>query len=161
MKEYLLKLAKYQRWANDRFRENLREQNFEKFSIMTPYGPLLDVIVHIFGAVDLWMKRIDGISPKSIATSEMFSNWESVEREWVKLDNNLINFVESIKEEDLDKNIFYTSIEGLNLKTTLDNILLQLVTHHQSYHRGQIGMFLRQKGMEPVRETDYIFYVYD
>jgi uncharacterized damage-inducible protein DinB len=161
MKEYFLKLTKYQRWANDRFRENLRQLNFEKFMIETPYGPFLDVIVHIFGAVDLWMKRIDGTSPKSIRSSESYSDWESVEKDWVNIDNQLIKLVENINEEELDKEISYTSTEGLKLKTTLDNILIQLITHHQSYHRGQIGMFLREKGLEPVRESDYICYVYD
>ncbi|OLS26730.1 MAG: hypothetical protein HeimC3_08320 [Candidatus Heimdallarchaeota archaeon LC_3] len=161
MKEYFLNLANYQRWANDRFRENLRKLEFENFSIETPYGPLLDVVVHIFGAVDLWMKRIDGISPKNIRSSEGYSDWESVERDWLDIDNQLIDFIKSINEEELNKEISYTSIKGLKLKTSLDNILIQLISHHQSYHRGQIGMFLREKGFEPVKESDYIYYVYD
>ncbi len=161
MKEYLLNLAKYQRWANNRYRETLRKLDFENFKIKTPYGDLLHDIVHIFGAVELWMKRIEGISPKNIRSSENYLDWESVKKDWVDTDNQLINFINSLDEGSLNNEISYTSIQGVKLKTTLDNILIQLLTHHQSYHRGQIGMFLREKGFEPVRATDYIYYVYD
>lgn len=161
MKQYLLKLAKYQKWANDRFRDNLGRLEFDNFKLETPYGPLLDVIVHIYGAVELWMKRIDGISPKAIKTSSIYSNWESVYKDWLKIDDQLIKLIENINEEEIHKEISYISTEGLSLRTTMDNILLQLVTHHQSYHRGQIGMFLRQHEFQPVQESDYIYYVYD
>ncbi len=161
MKDTFVELAHYQKWANDRFRNNLKELDYSKLMIETPYGPIRDVIAHIFGAVELWMKRLQGESPKSIRTGESYNDWQNLEIDWLEMDNKLIELAESLNEQEFSKRIRYTSTEGLDLETSMDNVLIQLLTHHQSYHRGQIGMALRQNHLPPVQETDYIYYIYD
>jgi uncharacterized damage-inducible protein DinB len=160
MKEYFLNLANYQKWANDRFREHLKK-NPESLSIDTPYGPVKNIATHIFGAVELWLKRVEGISPSTIKSGEEYSNWEELCKDWVATDDKLIAWLKTLDETDMVKKIKYTSLEKKNLETSLEHILTQLVTHHQSYHRGQIGMAIREKKLPPVQETDYIYYFYD
>lgn len=162
MKQTFLELANYQKWANDRFRKNLREVEFSKLCEKTmPYGSILFMVIHIFGAVELWMKRLDGESPKAMRSHEPYSSWDDVEKDWLDMDNKLIHVVKNLEEKEFTKRIKYTSIERHELETSMENILVQLVTHHQSYHRGQIGMALRQLNLPPVQETDFIYYVYD
>lgn len=162
MKKEFVELASYQKWANDRFRKNLKNVQFTKLTeTITPYGSIRELIAHIFGAVELWLKRLEGISPPSIKSGEPFSTWDELELAWIEMDKKLIDVVKNLDEKDFSKRIKYISTEGLNLETSMENILVQLLTHHQSYHRGQIGMALRENHLPPVQETDYIFYVYD
>ena len=161
MIDQLIALAKYQKWANERFRTALSKLNFNELLSETPYGPLLDVVVHIFGAIELWLERLKGNSPKTIRSYKVYSEWANVAKDWEQFDNALIEAISQMTDNDLKRQVKYISTEGYHLETSVDNILLQLLCHHQSYHRGQIAMFLRQKGFEPVKETDYIYYVYD
>ena len=162
MKQTFLELANYQKWANDRFRKNLKEVDFTKLTEnATPYGPIRELVAHIFGAVELWMKRLEGTSPPAIKSGDSFQSWSELEKAWIDIDNKLIEVVNNLKEEEFSKRIKYRSTEGLDLETSMENILVQLVTHHQSYHRGQIGMAIRQLNLPPVQETDFIYYVYD
>ena len=158
MLEHMKMLAQYQIWANDHYRKNLEQLDFSKATIQTPYGSLLDLIVHIFGAVELWMKRIEGFSPKSIRTGENYKDWKTVMSDWEEIDKNLLDYIEKVSEKDLTKIIAYTSIEGKNHKLSIDHILLQAIAQHQSYHRGQIAVILRENGLPPVRATDYVYY---
>ena len=162
MKRMFLELALYQKWANDRFRKNLKNVEFTKLTEnITPYGNIRELVAHIMGAVELWMKRLEGESPKSIRSGESYTDWQSLEKDWLEMDNKLIVLAKNLDEQEFSKRIKYTSTEGYNLETSMENILIQLLTHHQSYHRGQIGMAIREQKLPPVQETDYIFYVYD
>lgn len=163
MKKTFLELANYQKWANDRFRKNLKEVDFAKLLEKTtmPYGSILSMVAHIFGAVEIWLKRLEGTSLPKINSGESFHSWDELEKAWIDMDNKLIEVVNNLKEEEFSKRIKYRSTEGLDLETSMENILIQLVTHHQSYHRGQIGMAIRQLNLPPVQETDFIYYVYD
>ena len=162
MKQTFFELAIYQKWANDRFRKNLKTDDFSKLTSATmPYGSIRDVSVHIFGAVELWLKRLEGVSPSSIRPVDKYTNWNDLEKDWIDFDAKLIDVVKKLDEKDFSKRFKYVSTEGKHLETTMENILLQLTTHHQSYHRGQIAMALRELKLNPVQETDYIYYVYD
>ena len=162
MKETFLELAFYQKWANDRFRNNLKNVEYTKLLENTmPYGSIRSMVVHIFGAVELWLKRLDGISLKSIRSDEQYKDWTSLEKDWLEMDNKLIEVVKGLNEEDFKKKIKYVSTEGHHLETAMENMLVQLLTHHQSYHRGQICMTIRENKLPPVLETDFIYYIYD
>ncbi len=162
MKQQFLELAYYQKWANDRFRANLKNVEYTKLLKNTmPYGSIRKMTVHIFGAVELWLKRLEGVSLPSIRPDEQYKDWQSLEKDWIEMDKRLIEVVKNLDENNLSNRIKYTSTEGKHFETTIENILIQLLTHHQSYHRGQIAMTLRENKLPPVLETDYIYYVYD
>lgn len=162
MKQTFEELAYYQKWANDRFRNNLKNVEFSKLVENTmPYGSIRHMVVHIFGAVELWMKRLEGVSLPAIRSDEHYRDWASLEKDWIAFDNKLIEVVKGLDEKDFTKKIKYISTEGHHLETAMENMLVQLLTHHQSYHRGQIGMAIRQNNLTPVLETDFIYYIYD
>ncbi|MFW9928604.1 MAG: DinB family protein [Candidatus Thorarchaeota archaeon] len=160
MENRLVKLAAFQKWANKRLRETLSTIEYSRFSLITPYGTLLDLIVHNFGAVDLWFKRFNGFSPKSMINGSLFPNWESLSSAWEKLDNDLVEYVKKLSIDDSQKIISYTSLEGQKLKTSIENILLHIF-NHSTYHRGQVAVLLRENSLTPVKDTDYITFVYD
>lgn len=162
MKQEFLELAYYQKWANDRFRTNLKNVEFAKLVENTmPYGSIRSMVVHILGAVELWLKRLEGISLPSIRSDEDYKDWQSLEKDWVEMDEKLIDVVKNLDEKGFSNRIKYVSTEGSHLETTMMNMLIQLLTHHQSYHRGQIAMTIRQNNLPPIQESDFIYYIYD
>ena len=148
----------YHAWANAKFRSTLKEIAFEKLKIHTPYGELLERIVHIFSSIDLWLDRIDGKSVTSVKTAKDFKNWDEVSQAWEKADRRLKTFVKNLAQEsDLERTIHYESLQGVHYETTINNNLIQLM-HHQPYHRGQIAQTLREHGLKPVPSNDAIVF---
>jgi uncharacterized damage-inducible protein DinB len=65
-----------------------------------------------------------------------------------------IEYVEST--DDFDRELSYRNYVNEPYTNNVETIMIHLV-NHSSYHRAQIAILLRQKGMEPVN-TDFITY---
>ncbi|WP_408892536.1 DinB family protein [Paenibacillus taichungensis] len=63
-------------------------------------------------------------------------------------------YIEGLEESKLDEMIDYANQNGVPFRTSVGDILLQVLLHGQ-YHRGQINRALRIESAEPVR-IDYI-----
>lgn len=163
MIKYYLKLTKFNIWANQSFRNCLEKIPKEQFeTIDTPYGSFLDLIVHIFAAVDLWLARISGNSPKSLKTADDYGwfskGWVELAQNWEKIDQSLYTFVRSLRDKTaLDRRINYNSTEGSNYIISISDILTH-ISHHSMYHRGQIAMLLRQQNLAPIPANDAIYF---
>lgn len=148
----------YHAWANAKFRSTLKDIEFEQLKVKTPYGELIERIVHIFVSIDLWLDRIDGKSPKSVKTAKDFRTWKDVSTAWENADKRLKNFIKSLtKESDVNRIIKYESLHGEHYETSINNILIQLM-HHQPYHRGQIAQTLREHNLKPIPSNDAIVF---
>ena len=72
------------------------------------------------------------------------------------LDNRIINFIEELTKDDLEKIIEFIGINGKIFKWKLDVFIIHLF-NHQTHHRGMISLYLDMVG----KENDYsnlIFY---
>lgn len=146
-KKYFLDLLKYDLWANKNLAGFLKENSITE-------GKELELFSHIFNAEIIWLKRVRGEKDfpghMKIHTSE----------ECDVLMNNAINdwvdFINSTKEEQFFNIIEYKNIKGEQWKSTVWEILTHMI-NHSTYHRAQIALLLRQKGMKPPA-TDYIGY---
>ena len=149
-------MVAFNAWANNRFRSTLKLIPLVKLNIPTPYGLLIERIVHVFVSVNMWLDRIEGNSPKYVPTAKDFPSWEEIESSWIAADKRLIQFVKKYNNpKDFDEIINYTSLKNEQFESSLSNILIHL-SHHQMYHRGQIAMSLRQNNLKPVPSTDGI-----
>ncbi|MNV88454.1 DinB family protein [compost metagenome] len=63
-------------------------------------------------------------------------------------------YIEGLEESELDKMIDYANQSGVPFRTSVRDILLQVLLHGQ-YHRGQINRALRIESAEPA-QVDYI-----
>jgi uncharacterized damage-inducible protein DinB len=146
MKEYFLKLYQYNAWANSRVLNCLQRQSVEDEKILTLMG-------HIVAAQFLWLHRIKGLQPPDVKlwgsyTFEQLSTMaEDAGKKWLQ-------FVES--EDNFNRELSYTNYVGEPYTNNVEMIMIHLV-NHSSYHRAQIAMLLRQKGLEPIN-TDFITY---
>ncbi len=107
---------------------------------------------HIIAAEIVWSSRIRGEQPSVVVWPEI-----SIE-ECSALASDLPERWRSILEDSAGEKsstgINYTNSKGDSFTNTVEQIILQVVTH-SAYHRGQIASELRAAGMTPAT-TDFI-----
>lgn len=146
MKQYFLKLYRYNAWSNKRVLGTLQRQNVRDEKILTIMG-------HIVAAQFLWLHRIKGLPAPDVKLWGEYSLEQLVElaekagKEWLE-------FVEST--DNFNRELTYKNYVNEPYTNNVENIMIHLV-NHSSYHRAQIAMLLRQKGLEPIN-TDFITY---
>jgi uncharacterized damage-inducible protein DinB len=146
MKEYFLKLYRYNAWSNKRVLDCLTRQQVQDEKILQLMG-------HIVAAQFLWLHRIKGLPPAQVKLwgeyklDQLVTMAEEAGRLWLE-------FVEST--DNFNRELTYHNYVGDPYVNNVENIMIHLV-NHSSYHRAQIAMLLRQKGYEPIN-TDFITY---
>jgi len=134
-------------WADERILDSLEESK-------TKNKELLKLTRHIAVAERVWLSRLQGNS------SLHYSLWEEVEdlttvRTMFEENAELYRvYIEELEEFDLDKMIDYANQSGVPFRTSIRDILSQVLLHGQ-YHRGQINQALRMESAKPV-QVDYI-----
>lgn len=146
MKKYFLKLYQYNAWANKRVLDNLNRQGVNDKKILSLMG-------HIVAAQYLWLHRIKGLPAPKVKLwddhdlAPLTASADEIGKQW-------LDFVEST--DNFDRQLSYNNYTGNPYTNNVEAIMMHLV-NHSSYHRAQIAMLLRQKGLEPVN-TDFITY---
>lgn len=147
--DQLLRLFKYDRWANEQIlatlQDNMPFEGSEK---------CLEYFAHIAGSQEMWYGRIKGSSLDDIEIwpdyglavaqqklNTLSANWKRL------LDSNSSN---------LDKTISYNNSKGTPFDTALSDILHHMIIHGQ-HHRAQIAQLLRQTSIDPPT-TDFIYF---
>ena len=146
-KKYFLDLLIYDLWSN----KNLAE--FFKVNSITE-GKELELFSHIFNAEIIWLKRVRG--EKDFPGHMEIHSTEECDVLMNNVNNDWVDFINSIEEEKLLTIIEYKNIKGEQWKSAVREIITHMI-NHSSYHRGQIALLIRQKGMKPLA-TDYIGY---
>lgn len=145
MKEYFLKLFRYNEWANNRILEVL---------VSTPVrnGDILKLFSHIISAQRLWLERI-------LNSNIIFEIWNTESLEGciqMSKESSLawIKFLERTDEASLKENVHYVNTKGLPFDNTVEDILAHVI-NHSTYHRAQLARMLRQEDIQPP-VTDFI-----
>lgn len=137
-------------WADERILDALEASG-------TKDRDLLKLVRHVAVAERVWMSRLQGKG------SAPYSLWEEVEDLMAirtMFEENAEQYrvyIEGLEESRLDEMIDYGNQSGVPFRTSVRNILSQVLLHGQ-YHRGQINRALRIESAEPAR-VDYITFV--
>jgi uncharacterized damage-inducible protein DinB len=146
MKAYFLKLYRYNAWSNKRVIDTLVRQKVEDQKILSLMG-------HIVAAQYLWLHRIKGLPPADVALWGTYT-LEQLKKMADEAGRLWLDFVETT--ENFNWELTYKNYVGDPYVNNVENIMIHLV-NHSSYHRAQIALLLRQKGLEPIN-TDFITY---
>ncbi|MDD9271556.1 DinB family protein [Paenibacillus sp. GCM10023248] len=134
-------------WADGRILDALDESE-------TKNKDLLKLVRHVAVAERVWLSRLQGKG------SAQYSLWEEAEDLTVirtMFEENAEHYriyIEGLEESELDEMIDYANLSGVLFRTSVRDILLQVLLHGQ-YHRGQINRALRIESAEPA-QVDYI-----
>lgn len=147
MKNHLIRLVDYERWANRAVIDALE-------SVTNPPHRAVELMGHVLSAQQIWMSRVTGeITYVAI--------WEDIPIAWMgeTTDRNfqrLKSFLESESDAGLNRLIAYKNSAGESFESPLSDILMHL-SHHAAYHRGQIVQLIRPQ-LSEAPKTDYILW---
>lgn len=143
--DHLRKLFDYEKWANHRTLDAIREA--------ADRGPAVRLFAHILAAQEVWLTRLANLDSAHIAVWPPTTIDECMVR-LQHLDGIIDKYLDDIQEEALQLEITYKNQSGEEFRNSPLDILTHLGFHSQ-HHRGQIALQLRQLGQEPA-VTDFI-----
>jgi uncharacterized damage-inducible protein DinB len=120
------------------------------------YRKAVDRLAHILAARRVWLWRLGVVAeapkdlfPESVTLAEVAGSMPAVHALWD-------DYLAGLTDEDLERTVEYTSLDGGRFRNRVEEILTQLFGHSW-YHRGQIATLVRAAGGEPAL-TDWIFW---
>lgn len=157
-KDTILTMFKWNAWANEKYRVAMGKLALDDLKRQTEYGRLLDRIVHIFASFEMWQERMKGNSPQTVISADDFDSLESMFATWRDFEQLLIKYVQELPENELGKEVTYTSFDGTVYTRKIRHILMHL-SSHPNYHRGQISAIFKQADDLPdLPSTDMVVY---
>ncbi|MDR3586079.1 MAG: DinB family protein, partial [Desulfosporosinus sp.] len=112
------------------------------------FSSIRDTMVHILSAEELWLSRWIGEQGRTQLNPADFPTYTSLAERWDSLRNNNENFLLSLTEEALIKEVSFKTLKGMSYSLELWKQMLH-VTNHSTYHRGQTVTMLRQLKKQP------------
>ena len=148
MREYFIRLFKYNDWANNLVLDTLSRNTFKDPEIFKIFS-------HVINAQFIWMSRISGNKSihKPVWSLHTLEDLKKYSKEISAL---WLDYLSKLDEKELERSISYSNSEGQAFSNTVSDMLPHIV-NHASYHRGQVNKLIRREGF-PVHNTDYITY---
>src|SRR5579863_3239147 len=152
-------LYDYNVWANNRTLDSCAELSGEEFTrdLSSSFKSVRDTLVHIVNAEWIWVERWHGRSASAFAEAAGFPNLAAVRARFAEIDRELVDYVASLTNEDLQRIVHYKTMAGVP-QAQPGWQMLQHLANHSTYHRGQIAAMLRQLGAKPVSTDLIAFY---
>ena len=162
MREQLLYLAGYNRWANGRIYDiaNSLSEADRRRDCRGFFRNLHATLDHIIVAERIWLARWNGEpQPYDDLGISLHSDFRALDEARLTQDGILSALVDSHDDASLSEELNYRSMAGEPLKLQKGLILLHLF-NHATHHRGQCHHMLTQLGADaPI--LDLPFYLLD
>jgi uncharacterized damage-inducible protein DinB len=150
MKNYFLKLFAYDKFENEAIIASMISANVPE--------PTERLMAHVLSAQQIWLGRCKGIPPASPVV--LWPDWKADTFHQTVQDNywQWADHLSGLEDDDFERVIAYKNSFGVPYENKLVDILTH-VTNHGTHHRAQIGLHLKQAGLEKLPETDYIVFL--
>jgi uncharacterized damage-inducible protein DinB len=161
MLEHLRRMARYNRWANQRLYAacaKLPEAEYHKPRAAF-FGSIHGTLNHLLVGDRVWLARIEGRpNPKLRLDDQPCASLEVLEAERAAEDERMIRLLEGYREDELDRPLRYTMITRPDPAETPLHICWLHLFNHQTHHRGQVHDQLSQTDVPPP-PLDLIYYL--
>lgn len=149
-------LYDYNSWANTRTLDSCAPLTQEQFTrdLGSSFRSVRDTLLHIYGAEWVWLERWHGRSHDGLPSTVDFPDFDAVRRYLQEIDRSLVDYVDSLTNEDLQRTLSYKTTSGAPYTQPYWQ-MLQHVANHSTYHRGQLATLVRQLAAKPT-STDLI-----
>jgi uncharacterized damage-inducible protein DinB len=156
MKDYLLQLLDYNQWANERLFALINESIVD-CETPSSFNTLRKTVYHIWGAEELWLKRVQGDSTPVWQSQHFDGSFPEALNEMGKINAAWKKLIDAKPDQELQAAINYKNVAGTAFSNRLDHIVAH-VCNHSTFHRGQIVTMLRAIGVSDIQPTDLIAY---
>jgi uncharacterized damage-inducible protein DinB len=149
MKEYFTQLFNYDKSTNLLMTETI-------INAGSPEKPA-QLIAHLLSSQQIWLARCKG---ETATGNVLWPDWKAeIFKDIIELNHSQwIEFINTLTEEDMERNVHYKTLKG----EPFDNKLRDILTHvinHGTHHRAQAGQHLKLAGFDKLPPTDYILFV--
>ncbi|MGI9452685.1 MAG: DinB family protein [Geminicoccaceae bacterium] len=161
MREHLCRMARYNRWANQRLYQacgQLAEDAYHLDRNMF-FGSIHGTLNHILVGDHLWLARIESLPKPDLKLNDQpYSDLSALSEARHDEDERMISLTEGYDDGDLDQIVRYRMVTRPDeVETPLHLCWLHLF-NHQTHHRGQVHDQLSQTEVPPP-SLDLIFYL--
>jgi uncharacterized damage-inducible protein DinB len=157
-KTYLLELADYNIWANDKLTNWLSQISLEQFEqpLVGSFKNIHETTLHIVSAEQIWHQRLQNDTPEWLASN--FKGDRNLMLEiWKRSANDLKQYIVDSSEGELMEKFAFSTRDGTPFYMERYKALTHTL-NHSTFHRGQLITLLRQVGFTDVSTTDLINY---
>jgi len=148
----LTTLYQYNNWALERVLHATRNAGDTAFKTPYPelyYGTLQGTLTHILSAEWIWRKRCqEGISPTELLDPANFRTIDELAMRVSVEHANMLAYLKSLTDADLQRTVFYQSTKGQPYQNTLWHLLVHVI-NHGTQHRSEVAMVLTQLSHSP------------
>jgi uncharacterized damage-inducible protein DinB len=156
----LLFLSDYSQWATGKLLEAAAKLPPEKFAAphRTTYGSLRGILVHILVSHQVWLGRCrDGQMPAAFPAQEEFPDIATFAQCLQAAQSEVRTYLAGLDEQDLLRQVRYTTAKGITYENTLWHIFAHLF-NHATQHRSEAAEVLTEYGCSP-GDLDLIWYL--
>jgi len=151
MRDHLVQLGRYNRWANDRILTVCSDLGEAACRTDTGgfFNSLHGTLNHTLAAEQIWLARWVG-DPPPFETLDIIlhEDWRHLAAARRHQDETLIALVDSQTDQDLAEMLAYRNMAGIPLEMQKGLALLHLF-NHGTHHRGQCHHMISVLGGEP------------
>jgi uncharacterized damage-inducible protein DinB len=157
-KQDILTLYRYNQWANHKILNAATNVTPEQFlaDAAYPHGGLRGTLVHALFAEWIWRNRWTGTSPAFRIKPDEFPTIESLRERWLAEEKQLMDFVESLTDEQLNGPFQYKNTKGVQFEQILWKAMAHVV-NHGTQHRAEAAAMLTDFGCSP-GDVDMIYF---
>jgi uncharacterized damage-inducible protein DinB len=155
----LTTLFDYGYWANGKLFEVMSRLTPEQFTqtVDGSHGSVRNTMVHVLSAEWGWLERCGGPQRGAPLNPVDYPTVESLAAAWIKVEQLAREFLSTLRDEDLARNVDFT-IGGTRQLSMPVGELLQHAANHGVHHRGQVSLLLRLFGFEPENFDILLYY---
>jgi uncharacterized damage-inducible protein DinB len=157
--ELLKDYCAYNQWANARIYEWLIAQPVELFDreLASSFPSLRLTTTHIWGAQDVWLRRLKGESPTQFIANTFNGNATEAVAGVLQSSEDFKAFIANQPDEFFNTAMDYKDLSGNAFHNTVADVILHCM-QHSTYHRGQLVTMARTLGITDPPKTDYIVF---
>ena len=160
-------LYEYNRWANNRVFHAASGLSVAEFTrnLGGSFGSVRDTLVHIVGGEWIWLEywKEPPDSPDSLADlmarrnvlfhPDAFASVAAVHSRWTEVEKQQTEFVNQLTDELLEALLPFRATQVRLMH------LMQHLTNHSTYHRGQVALMMRLLKTQPSATDFHVFLV--
>lgn len=161
MKEILIGLAAYNRAANEKLVNILRDEDIDvlKKDQSAFYRSIFGILEHITASEIILLRRFSSFSPSACLSAHHFitGDIDTLRASFhddplvlyatlAETDALMVQFTKELKESELPQRVSYQSNKGDKIERDFWNMIVH-VLNHSTHHRGEISVLLDQNGI--------------
>ncbi len=151
---------KYSDWANDivlRAAGPLDDARLDKPFAMGR-GSLRMELLHVCAGESVWVARWQSRAETPWPNEEERVSVAGITERFTAVYRERDAFVATLTDRDLGRSVTYRDSKGSLFSATLADMMTQMIVH-STHHRAQIVNMLRNVGVTPAPDLDYMYWV--